>query len=145
MRALKRQDGLSDIRMASVCPGWVGTQIGGHQGSLFHFVLKNLAFDANSWGLASTFYAIFDPNNDDFYINSKFPDMFHYLAPLLKQPWMYRIGLRDLISSWLALGMIFAQKFAPEARGAVSSPESYNVTLQDSLYTWSKQAVAEFL
>jgi NAD(P)-dependent dehydrogenase (short-subunit alcohol dehydrogenase family) len=145
MRALQRQDGLSDIRMASVCPGWVGTQIAGRQGSLSHFVLKSLAFDANSWGLASTFHAMFDSNTDDFYISSKFPGMFHYLTPLLKHPWMYRIGLRDLISSGLALGMILVQKFVPEAHGILSSPESYNVTLQDSLYTWSKQAVAEFL
>jgi NAD(P)-dependent dehydrogenase (short-subunit alcohol dehydrogenase family) len=145
MRALQRQDGLSDIRMASVCPGWVGTQIAGRQGSLNHFVLNNLAFDTNSWGLASTFHAMFDSNNDDFYISSKFQVVFHYLAPLLKQPWTYRIGLRDIISSWLALGMILVQKVVPEAHGTVSSPESYNVTLQDSLYTWSKQAVAEFL
>jgi NAD(P)-dependent dehydrogenase (short-subunit alcohol dehydrogenase family) len=145
MRALQRQDGLSGIRMVSVCPGWVGTQIAGKQGSAVHFILNSLAFDASSWGLASTFHAMFDSNDDDFYISSKFQVVFRYLIPLFKQPWTYRVGLRDLIGNLLAFAMILGQKFVAEAHGAISSPESYNVTLQDSLYTWSKQAVAEFL
>jgi len=145
MRSLQRQYPM--IRMASVCPGWVGTQIGGAEGSFVHFMLGNLAFDANDWGMASTLYAMLNTTDtkNDFYINSKFPDVFHFLVPILSQPWMYKYGLRDALSMPIAFAMMPGQTFTAHAYGARSSPESYNATLQDSLYTWSKTAVAEYL
>jgi hypothetical protein len=93
-----------------------------------------LVYVVQSSGLASTFHAMFDSNDDDFYIvSSKFQVVFRYLIPLFTQPWTYRVRLGDLISNMLALAMILGQKFVAVAHGAISSPESYNVTLQDSL------------
>ena len=146
MRALQRQDGLSDIRMTSVCPGWVATQIAGQPGTLLHSLLDNFAFDANGWGMASTLYALLNSTDDkDFYVNSNFHDLFHYLTPLLSPPIMYRLGLRDLLSAPIAFAMLPGQALTANAYGTTSSPESYNETLQDSLYKWSKDAVFQYL
>lgn len=145
MRSLKRL--YPTIRMASVCPGWVGTQIAGVSGSWTHFMLNNVAFDSENWGMASTLLAMLNTTDttNDFYVNSKFPDLFHSLVPILSPPWMYKYGLRDAVSMPIAFAMIPGQTFTSEAYGTRSSPESYNTTLQDSLYQWSKQTVAPYL
>lgn len=145
MRSLQRLH--PEIRMASVCPGWVGTQIAGESGTPFHFLLDKLAFDANSWGLASTLFAMLNTTDtdQDFYVNSKFPDLFHYLTPVLSKPWMYKLGWRDAVSLPIAMAMMPGQVFSQQAYGTTSSPESYNTTLQDELYQWSMNAVKPYL
>jgi NAD(P)-dependent dehydrogenase (short-subunit alcohol dehydrogenase family) len=145
MRSLQRL--YPTIRMASVCPGWVGTQIAGVSGSLTHAMLNMLAFDANDWGMASTLHALLNASDThhDYYINSNFANIFHYLVPLLSRPSMYKYGLRDAISMPLAFLMMAGQTFTTGVYATRSSPESYNTTLQDSLYEWSKKAIAPFL
>jgi hypothetical protein len=140
-RALQRR--FPDMRMVNVCPGWVGTQLAGQKGTVNHFLLNTLAFDANGWGVASTLYALFDASTNDYYVSSTFPTLFHYLTPLLKQKWSH--GLRDVLFQLITFAMVIGQKVSAKVLGTTSSPESYNMTLQDSLYNWSKQAVAEFL
>jgi NAD(P)-dependent dehydrogenase (short-subunit alcohol dehydrogenase family) len=148
MKSLQRL--YPDIRITSVCPGWVGTQIAGASGTWTHYMLTKVAFDANDWGMASTLTALLntsttDTQQNDYYINSKFANVFHFLVPVLSQPWMYKYGIRDFISMPLAFLMMPGQTFTTGVYSTRSSPESYNTTLQDSLYEWSKKAVAPYL
>jgi hypothetical protein len=140
-RTLQRQ--FPDMRMMNVCPGWVGTQLAGQEGTVNHWILNTFSFDASGWGIASSLYALLGASQDDYYVSSTFPTLFHYLTPLLKQTWTS--GLRDVLFQLITFAMVIGQKVSAKVLGTTSSPESYNMTLQDSLYVWSKQAVAEFL
>jgi NAD(P)-dependent dehydrogenase (short-subunit alcohol dehydrogenase family) len=140
-RALQRQ--YPDMQMMNVCPGWVGTQLAGKRGTINHWILNTFSFDASGWGIASMLYALLGTSQGDYYVSSTFPTLFHYLTPLLKQRWTS--GLRDVLFQLITFAMVIGQTVSAKVLVTTSSPESYNVTLQDSLYNWSKRAVAEFL
>jgi NAD(P)-dependent dehydrogenase (short-subunit alcohol dehydrogenase family) len=150
MRALQRE--YPDIHSVSVCPGWVGTHIAGRPGDLFHFILNSLAFPVDGFGLNSLLHAVLqteyendkDHHDGDFYYNTRFvATVFAKVPKALMSPSFYVLGIRDTIMFVLAATMLIAQKFTPEAHTYQSSPESYNVELQDALYRWSRTAIAE--
>lgn len=146
-RALQRRH--FDLRVVSICPGWVGTQLAGPKGSLKYALLNNLGLNANEWGIASLLHAMLVTNDkdddaggggggSDYVISSTFPTLFPYLTPR-------NSFVRDVIFQFLTFAMVIGQKLTAQVVTATSSPESYNETLQESLYQWSRQAVSEYI
>jgi NAD(P)-dependent dehydrogenase (short-subunit alcohol dehydrogenase family) len=137
------------IRTVSICPGWVATNIGGAGGAR---ILERIAFPKDGWGIASSLMALFDnatatendlPTND-YYINS---NVFRLTEILFSRPtpwWMYQFGIRDVILDALSKVALVAQNLFPYAGPVKSSPESYNITIANSLYDWSKAAITKY-
>jgi NAD(P)-dependent dehydrogenase (short-subunit alcohol dehydrogenase family) len=137
------------IRTVSICPGWVATNIGGAGGAR---ILERIAFPKDGWGIASSLMALFDnetmiengtPTND-YYINS---NVFRLTEPLFPRPtpwWMYQFGIRDVTLDMLSKVALVSQNLLPHAGPVKSSPESYNMSIADSLYDWSKAAIAKY-
>jgi len=133
----------SKARVVSVCPGWVGTAIGGEEGS-FAYRLMQFGYPVDGWGVASTFLAMFDTEDHDYYINSRF----FMLGPVLLNHaghWMYTCGIRDVVASVFASLAHRLQKFFSYAGPALSSKESYDELVGESLYAWSTGAVKAYL
>ncbi len=152
----------------SACPAWVGTNIGGQPGSLIHSIVNRFGFSIEGWGLASILQAIFFDENignsgsesisknqksatltNDFFVNTYwtvwFSRLFLNLDFILGQPLVYKSGLRDCIANAAANMMLFTQKLLPFSGPSPSSPESYNIDLQDQLYQWSREAVSPWI
>ena len=167
-RAWRQTNPDSNIRFVSACPGWVGTHIAGG-GGFFHSIMQ-AGFDVNGFGIASPLVALLDYNagnsNDnksssiihdnessseptalvDYYTNSRFFDIIN-LAFGDKPPHalFYKSTLRDAVAFIYGMLAIALQRIGMEAAPAISSPESYNMTIAKELYDWSYQAVKEFL
>eukprot|EP00591_Stephanopyxis_turris_P000673 CAMPEP_0195511052 /NCGR_PEP_ID=MMETSP0794_2-20130614/3506_1 /TAXON_ID=515487 /ORGANISM="Stephanopyxis turris, Strain CCMP 815" /LENGTH=368 /DNA_ID=CAMNT_0040638589 /DNA_START=161 /DNA_END=1267 /DNA_ORIENTATION=- len=149
-RALVRQPGFPNhVRVVNVCPGWVGTQIAGPKGTPGQILLNMFAFPSNGWGLSSLLHAMFDRTNDDkgdFYINAGIFGIFSKSFPrVLHRPWAMKTCVRDFIVMVSSQFVLHAQKFSANVVQVRSSPESYNIAAQDSLYRWSKEAIAKWL
>ena len=145
-RALKRNDPrFRDVRVVSFCPGWVATSIVRSNSWMTAF-LDRLAFPADSWGIASALHAIFDnDNSSDWYINAE-----SFLTPgfiFRKETpsWMNAVPLRDAVLNMLASLALLIQHLSADVIPTHSSPESYNQTKANALYTWSKNAIEKYL
>jgi NAD(P)-dependent dehydrogenase (short-subunit alcohol dehydrogenase family) len=138
---------VENITAVSVCPAWVATNISGtHETWLLHDGFETFAFDANEHGVSSVMRAIVGANataatdgGNDFYINT------HLADPLLRHPWFRNLQpspmLLDIFGSVFAAYLFFGQRWAPIRNVGLSSPPSYNTTLQDELVAWSREAV----
>jgi NAD(P)-dependent dehydrogenase (short-subunit alcohol dehydrogenase family) len=144
-RSLKAQHpDLAKARIVSFCPGWVATSIAG-KGSFGDSLMDKFAFPMEGWGIASALHAMFEDNDEDYYINTQGFKAFEYLFADLP-PWFYKTGLRDLVSLCSATLGLIVQRVVPYAgHPGVSSPESYNATIRDALYDWSQKAVAKWI
>jgi NAD(P)-dependent dehydrogenase (short-subunit alcohol dehydrogenase family) len=144
-RSLKaRHPDLAKARIVSVCPGWVATSIAG-KGSFGDLLMDKFAFPMEGWGIASSLHAMFEDNDEDYYINTQGFKVFQYLFADLPS-WFYKTGLRDLVSNFSATLGLIIQRVTPYAgHPGVSSPESYNTTIRDALYDWSQMAVTKWL
>jgi NAD(P)-dependent dehydrogenase (short-subunit alcohol dehydrogenase family) len=144
-RSLKaRHPDLAKARIVSVCPGWVATSIAG-KGSFGDMLMEKFAFPMEGWGIASALHAMFEDTDEDYYINTQGFKAFEYLFADLPS-WFYQTGLRDLVSLCSAFLGLIVQRVVPYAgHPGVSSPESYNATIRDTLYDWSQNAVAKYL
>lgn len=142
----------SRIRIVSVCPGWVGTNVAGGSG-FGKLLLQTIAYPNDGFGLASALDAMFLPDSGsgltkDFFVNSAVFDLLGTAIEnmgLIGKKWPAETGFRDMISWAFAVGLLWTQKFASGAQYSTSSPESYNATTQDDLYEWSKAAVSDWL
>mmetsp|Transcript_7624 Transcript_7624/g.10853 ORF Transcript_7624/g.10853 Transcript_7624/m.10853 type:complete len:385 (+) Transcript_7624:135-1289(+) len=144
-RALvRRPENQGKVRAVNICPAWVGTQIGGKEGGIVHFLLGSAAYPVDGWGLASTFSGMFGASQGDFWLNSyQFKDP---LPGFLSGSKLFAsTGMRDFYMLVMSRVALYTQKFSAEAIPAQSSPESYNITLQDSLYQWSRKSVDKWL
>ena len=131
------------IVIKSICPGWVGTKIGGAIAGIF---LKQLAFPSNGYGLASTLQAIFTKDTSDWLTNSQAFEVSSILPAFFYTKWAANYMVRDGIMVVTAGLILWLQKFGGKVQPrSKSSPESYDIKLQDFLYTWSKQEVVDFL
>mmetsp|Transcript_20699 Transcript_20699/g.46173 ORF Transcript_20699/g.46173 Transcript_20699/m.46173 type:complete len:423 (-) Transcript_20699:63-1331(-) len=142
----------SKVRVVSVCPGWVGTNVAG--GSGFNkILLQTIAYPNDGFGLASTLDAMFLPDagrdeHTDFFVNSAVFDLLGTAIEnmgLVGKKWPAQTGFRDMVCWVLAVALLWTQKFASGAQYSTSSPESYNNTVQEELYEWSKGVVSEWL
>ena len=101
-----KQDG-SKVRVVSVCPGWVATNVAGSSG-FRKMLLQTIAYPNDGFGLASTLNAMFLPDagadeTKDFFVNSAVFDVLGVTVEnmgLAGKEWPAAIGFRDAIS-WL--------------------------------------------
>eukprot|EP00934_Nitzschia_sp_Nitz4_P002529 Nitzschia sp. Nitz4//scaffold78_size91513//72378//73702//NITZ4_004935-RA/size91513-snap-gene-0.127-mRNA-1//1//CDS//3329558148//2519//frame0 len=145
------------IHSVSICPTWVGTQIGAKEGSLSHRMFTLTAFDSNGFGLSSLLHAILDTKSlaecrkdrKDFYINSNFGlipswsfNIFNYLPG-----WTYSIlPIRDMLANTWAFTLVyFTQKLLTTRVACQSASVAYDETLQEELYQWTRAAVSKYL
>jgi len=140
-RALQRR--YPDIAIKSICPGWVGTSIGGDVVGIF---LKGLAFPSHGYGLASTLQAIFTNETTDWLTNSKVSAFSKLFPSFLLKKWATDFMLRDFMMIVMASLLLWCQKIGGHVQAMTkSSPESYDRELQESLYEWSKQEILDYL
>lgn len=137
----------SKVRVVSVCPSWVATNIGG-------FITKNImdklgAFPADGAGLSSTMNAMFlehvgtDETND--YVSQSLLYI-GILFPSYLRDFMDRFQIRDNIVHALAWLLVYIQRPIFHKEGIVkSSQDSYNVEYQENLYEWSKEVLSPWL
>jgi NAD(P)-dependent dehydrogenase (short-subunit alcohol dehydrogenase family) len=137
------------IRSVSACPTWVGTSIlGAGNGTMAQTFFEKTAFDMNGFGLSSILHAILDTDNpsEDFYFNTDWGIRESF--PLDSWPeWTYKMApVRDAVVGSLAYTFVyFLQGFFPARTYGRSSGQTYNKTLQEELYIWSRQAVSQWL
>lgn len=147
-RSLQHRHG---IRAVSACPGWVGTEIGPKNGTVGHTFFTSTAFPVEGFGLSSILDAILDAdlnNTDDadYYMNVDFGN--GRPNPLDELPsWAYQqFPLRDIIVGSFAYSVTFLfQRFATLRGTGKAAMQTYDQSLQEELYTWSRQAVAQWL
>jgi NAD(P)-dependent dehydrogenase (short-subunit alcohol dehydrogenase family) len=147
-RALQRRH--PKLRIKSVCPCWVGTAIAGGQESLTGLLLQRLAFPYDGYGIRSALHAALDitsTEDEDWFTNSDFTQLGHAIFPTkFFEPWVYRsTPIRDIVVQSVASTLLPMQKFWASIEARLSSPESYNETLQESLYEWSYRTVHKYL
>lgn len=148
----KLKQGGSKVRVVSVCPGWVATNVAGSSGFSKMF-LQTIAYPNDGFGLASTLNAMFLPDagadeTKDFFVNSAVFDILGVTVEnmgLAGREWPARCGFRDALSWSFAIVLLWTQRFASKAQTSTSSPESFNQSAQDELYEWSKYAVSQWL
>jgi hypothetical protein len=151
-RHLKRRN--PNIDIVSADPGWTATNLNGPTGSLLHDPMQWLGFPVEGWGLVSLLSALFtDTTKDDdgvdldYWSNSKasllFPATFNTgIIP----KWMDKyLMMRDHVVCVWGFVLGYTQRFVYGAFPSEASKESYNVTLQESLFIWSQVAVSEWL
>ena len=150
--------GFANVRVVSVCPGWVATGIA-RDSSIFTFFTETFAFPMEGWGIASTLYALFHVDSsstqsdasgvqkpNDWYTNCNIFRLSEILIPRETPMWMYSVlPLRDVLIGSAAMLGLFLQAPTAHVIASPSSPESYNQTRADELYRWSKHAVAQYL
>ena len=142
------QRNTENITAVSVCPAWVATNISGTHDMLLHDGFEKFAFDADGFGVSSVMRAIVGASTSDhsmedtdFYINTVLAEA------VLSHPfftWIQKFPLLlDIVGSAFAAYLFFGQRWAPVQGTGVSSPPSYNETLQDELVEWSKDAISK--
>ena len=150
-RKLTQHD--SKVRVVSICPGWVATNVTGSSG-FNKMLLQAIAYPNDGFGLASTLNAMFLPDagaangKTDYFVNSVAFDILGLTIEkmgLEGRRWPAATGFRDALSWAFAVTLLWTQRFASGAQFSTSSPESYQQSIQDELYNWSKSAVSEWL
>lgn len=150
-RSMSKRFKNNTIKFVNVCPGWVRTNIlNDGKGQVF---LKTFGFPLDGVGLSSTFNGMFRPNvgivandtsSNDFIANW---DMHFLLINNLLSKWASTFWIRDAYIMAMAgtvLPVLQKTLFNPYLI-TDSSPESYNATVQEALYKWSKNAVEKWL
>ena len=148
----KLRDNDSKVRVVSICPGWVATNVTGSSG-FNKVLLQTIAYPNDGFGLASTLNAMFLPDSGadakkDYFVNSVAFDLLGLTIEkmgLEGRRWPAATGFRDALSWAFAVTLLWTQRFASGAQLSTSSPESYQPSIQDELYDWSKSAVSEWL
>ncbi|GAX24552.1 hypothetical protein FisN_4Hh071 [Fistulifera solaris] len=144
-RALRRNHPLwsksPKARIVSVCPGIVGTNIGGRT---FKKAM-DLGFPVDGWGIATPLMAIFMEDDKGDYLTSASVFGLAFLSDYFHHPMFYLTGVRDAMV-WVFLLIVGAfQRVTARVASQRSSVESYDEALEDSLYQWSLRAVQEYL
>ena len=147
----KLREGGSKVRVVSICPGWVATNVTGS--GMNKMLLQAIAYPNDGFGLASTLHAMFLPDagadeKKDYFVNSVAFDVLGLAVEnmgLAGKQWPAATGFRDALSWAFAITLLWTQRIASGAQYSASSPESYEQSAQDVVYEWSKDAVSEWL
>lgn len=134
------------LQFSSICPGWVGTGIGGT--GLMRWILAALAFPNEGWGVSSVIRAVLDNDSNeqgDFYINTDIFRIANVLMPKATASWFYQLALRDLVIGTAAYTVLVFQRFFANVGPMRSSPESYNEERGKALSEWSHKALEAYL
>ena len=107
-------------------------------GTFGNIVIKYLGFDKFGWGIASTLTAMFDDSDPeaDYFSNSRVLNIVATKNEMAHAPWTFALGLRDFGSFLSAFSVLGTQKLMPIAESGISSPVTYNESLQDQIYDW---------
>ena len=158
MRALNRQNRLpNNVRVVSICPTWVGSDILGQHGSTSNSLLSIMAFPVDGYGLSSIFTAMFYNNGttpdatttsttnfDDYFVNTKLTKL--YQDPPYPSWLSTATPFMDMYATIAAFGyMMPFQRFTAWTGPIKSNYFTYDVELQENLYEWSLQAVSSWL
>lgn len=146
-RALQRAWGGPERgpRVVCACPSWAKTEII-PKNPLGKFI-AGFAF-STEYGLNSLLGAIFFPaskfgSDGDFVGNSNVPKLVKPKMHLCS--WLASVTtLRDYLGHVLLMLMMLYQRLTAGRFVQRTSPESYNVRLQDELYDWSERAVSPY-
>ncbi len=149
-RALRRKKGiLKKVRIASVCPSWVGTNISGNDFGAFF--MKLLGFRSDGFGLAGLFHAMYHPDagkseeTDFIATNVVVPKLAKHIPAILKNKLVLTLNLRPILVEAGAHFMLFTQRFFYGLYFSSTSSEAFDVTLQDNLYQWSENEVSPWM
>ena len=142
-RRLEKDGGVSALKVLSVCPGWVSTNI--LPNNLIGNIVRTFAFSSEAAALAPM-CALF---NDEIrggsfvanYIN--FWTSQSWSASFLKG--LTKLGIRDETTDVLAGWVLSFQRNSYGCHIEHSSPESYDENLARRLYDWSEQAVEAYV
>lgn len=133
------------VRAVSFCPNFVGTNITRKYPQLVQKVIAMIGFPLEGYALSSAFDAMFVPDGGDFYSNSYIYDVF---STIFAKHTMYEKladSMRDELSNALAGIAIVLQKFFPRRGSTLTSPQSYNTTIEGALYLWSLGQLSSYL
>jgi len=138
----KRHQQSSKIKVISICPGLVHTNIAATI-KLYQKRSELFGYSSNGYGLSSIINALFRPNIGE----EKTDFIYNFKSPIANgNKWNHNVRLRR---NFIKISRIFVpiiQKFFYVDLGIYnSSPESYNDTLQNDLYEWSLNAVSQWL
>lgn len=148
-RSLSRrlnQNNKNNIKVLSICPSWVATNIAG---SMLKYFLDIFAFQSDGFGISPILFAMFDTSGgdtDDFIgsntlnAGSKFFKLLESLLRLGKWP-LVRL---TFTSVGAGIVLIF-QKFFAKVGYSLTSVEGFNMVYQDALYDWSLDALKPWL
>jgi len=149
MRALARrlETTKSPIKIVSVCPAWVSTEIVKNYG--LQSILDIWGFPADGVGISSALNAMFLPflggEGADFVSQVSIPNDFPQRPELIVKFFEW-LGIRDMMANIGAFLMLPVQRYIFQSQVVrKSSAESYHVEKQESLYEWSEKEVSPFL
>ena len=147
-RSLSKKLQTSKIKIISICPGLVYTNITSSKqnilSKLIQMRVKLFGYSSNGYGLSSIINALFRSNIGNEHDKTDF--VYNFKSPIANAKWRYNVRLRRNVIKISRLFVPIIQKFIYVDLGIYdSSPESYNVTLQNDLYEWSSNAVSQWL
>lgn len=132
----------SSVRVVSVCPSWVGTDIA--PPGPFRMFVKTFAFTP-AQGIYSALMAMFRPEvkSGDFVGNTQ---VVPAIAPyFIKNVSVSGTNLRGFIVDAAAQVLMALQRFNFGWYVVSTSPEAKDTKLQDSLFEWSEEVVAKYI
>lgn len=169
MRALSRRLSVSDnysrVRILSICPSWVATHLSDGKG-LFQLLIHRFALRSDGPGIRSTLNAMllpqFDQNNDIESEVNKWNNQIDLMDFLTNTFDFYKwqlynnfglmtvtardFHIRDIFSDlFFPIQIPFQNLFHKDLMIERSAPETYNFTLQESLYQWSLMKVKKYV
>jgi NAD(P)-dependent dehydrogenase (short-subunit alcohol dehydrogenase family) len=140
-RSLSRklnQDSRNKIKVLSLCPSWVATNIAG---SILKYFLDIFAFQSDGFGISPILFAMFDTtggDTDDFIGSNSLTaggKFFKFMKSLLR---LGKWPLVRLTCTSMGAGIVLVlQKFFANVGYSLTSVEGFNMVYQDALYDWS--------
>jgi NAD(P)-dependent dehydrogenase (short-subunit alcohol dehydrogenase family) len=142
-----------NVKIASLCPTFVATHIGGNV--VGNTVMGVFGFPSDGWGLAPILFAMFHPdagtkdsegNYDDYVQNSKIfvrpvTDILNIFFKCTQSIPIFRLAIGNISGGAV---LLFQRLFA-DVGFQSSSFESYDIEKQEALYKWSKEAIAAWM
>jgi NAD(P)-dependent dehydrogenase (short-subunit alcohol dehydrogenase family) len=146
----EKDDKISSLKVASVCPSWVATHIAG---AGWKNALDVFAFQSDGFGLAPILFAMFHPDvglkdgiYNDYVNNCSF--FSEKMVSALEQLWKLTSPIPFFREATVSIGasfLLLVQKTFASVGFRSTSSDGYNVEKQDALYKWSKEAVQAWM
>jgi NAD(P)-dependent dehydrogenase (short-subunit alcohol dehydrogenase family) len=133
------------LRVVSICPSWVGTDIGGGEGVPRREVMMRLGYLVDGWGISSALYGLFSKEEEgDFFSNTGYYEFFKSVMSGMPG-WASTIGLRDAITNVVAISGLVGQHFFSRVGPTRASLESYDMEKAEALWEWSYRAISPYV
>jgi NAD(P)-dependent dehydrogenase (short-subunit alcohol dehydrogenase family) len=134
------------LRVVSVCPSWVGTNILGGEGIPEREIMMKLGYRVDDWGISSALYALFVSSKagEDFFTNTAYFEFLKGISNWMPR-WASSVGVRDAFVNVVAFTGLIGQHFFSRAGPTRSSPESYDMEKAEALWEWSYRTLSKYL